>query len=182
MIPRAICSVFLGIAIAACSTVDIGVDYDHEEDFSAFQTYDWLPVEPEPTGDPRVDTPMLHDRFRYGIDRVLKEKGFQTSRSDPDFWVTYHLGVESKLDVQTVNQPYGRHGWARSVPETHVTEYDEGTIIIDIADAREKELVWRGVGTGRMPNTQRKPDEMTQRIYEVVDDILADFPPGAAAE
>ncbi len=33
-----------------------------------------------------------------------------------------------------------------------------------------------------MQNTQRKPDEMTQRIHEVVDDILADIPPGAAAE
>ncbi len=66
--------------------------------------------------------------------------------------------------------------------QTHVTEYDEGTIITDIADAREKELVWLGVGTGRMQNTQRKPDEMTQHIYEVVDDIPSDFPPGAAAE
>ena len=37
---------------------------------------------------------------------------------------------------------YGGRGWTMSVPETRVTEYEQGTFVIDIADAREKELVW----------------------------------------
>lgn len=60
-------------------------------------------------------------------------------------------------------------------------QYDEGTLIIDVSDARKKELVWRGVGSGRL-RKETTPEQMTQDIDLAVAEILAQFPPGADAK
>ena len=164
--------------LLACSTVKVTVDYDPEEDFTTYRTYAWLPGTPEASGDPRLDTPMVHKRVHEGIDRTLGNKGFEKADGDPDFWVAYHLSVERKIDVYTTNRLYGGYGWTVSVPETRVNEYDEGSLIIDVSDAREKELVWRGIGAGRLRRTpEQDPERQQQDIYQVVDEVLASFPP-----
>jgi hypothetical protein len=166
------------VAPLACATVNVSVDYDDQEDFTGYKTYAWLPGTPEATGDPRLDTLMVHQRVHEGIDRTLAAKGYQKAEAGPDFWVAYHLSVEKKIDVYTTNRLYGGYGWTVSIPETRVNEYDEGSLIVDISDAKEKELVWRGIGTGRLRETPREdPEEQKQVVYQVVDEVLADFPP-----
>ena len=64
-----------------------------------------------------------------------------------------------------------------SVPETRVAEYEQGTIVIDIADAREKELVWRGVAKGRISKTSPGPAEQRELFFQSARETLAEFPP-----
>ena len=52
-----------------------------------------------------------------------------------------------------------------------------GTLIIDVFDAAERELVWRGSGEGRV-NQARSPEDRQERIDDAVRKILRDFPPG----
>ena len=58
---------------------------------------------------------------------------------------------------------------------TTATEYTVGTLIIDFYDARQRELVWRGSGEGKV-NQARDPEESQERINQVVTLILQDFP------
>ena len=167
------------LLVTACGTVRVSVDYDPEEDFSVYRTYAWLPGSPEATGHPRLDTPMVHQRVREAVDGVLRGKGFTKVAEEPDFWVTYHMSVQGKVDVRTTDRFYPtRYGWTVSIPETTVDEYEEGTVVIDIADAREKELVWRGIGRGRMRRQAPDPEEQRATALQVANEILADFPPG----
>ena len=180
---RSLMIALLVAAIAGCSTISVTADYDPEEDFSVYHTYTWIPRNPQATGNPRLDTPMHHDRVREAVDRVLAQKGFRKVGDDPDFWITFHQAVEQKLDVRTMNSGYhsgyygGGRGWTMSVPETRVTEYAQGTFVIDIADAREKELVWRGIATGRLSKTPPGPAEQREQFFQVATEILVDFPP-----
>jgi hypothetical protein len=50
----------------------------------------------------------------------------------------------------------------------------EGTLFIDIIDANRKELVWQGLGTGALT---QKMDKKEERIKEIVNEILAKYPP-----
>jgi len=160
--------------------VSVTVDYDPEEDFSTYKTFGWLPERPPPTGDPRLDSPLIDSRVRRAVDSTLTARGFRKILDGtPDFWVTYHTGVEQKLDVYTMNRGYvNRWGYTVSVPETRVSQYDEGTLVLDIADARERELVWRGVAQGRL-RSQPTPDQTTAAVNEAVAELLKQFPPGS---
>ncbi|MEE9606914.1 MAG: DUF4136 domain-containing protein [Myxococcota bacterium] len=176
-------AILLSLAFgAACASLGVEVDYDPEEDFSAYSTFAWLPGRAPQTGDYRVDNPLIDARIRKAVEDNLTAKGF-VKRTDrrPDFYVKYFLAIEKKLDVYTVNRGYVDHwGYRISVPETRVREYEEGTLVIDIADAREKELVWRGVGKGRL-REQPTPEQTTRSVDDAVAAILKDFPPGGAS-
>jgi len=179
-IAHRLCHVLLvAVMLVACSSIRVTVDYDPNEDFSTYRTFAWLPEGPQPTGDYRVDNDLIDSRIRAAVRRSLRSKGFtQVLEGVPDFYVVYHLSIESKLDVYSVNRGYiDYYGWGWSVPETRVREYEEGTLVIDIADPRDKELVWRGVGQGRV-RQQSTPEKTTAEVNAAVAEILAAFPPG----
>ena len=48
--------------------------------------------------------------------------------------------------------------------------------MIDFVDAPARRLVWRGSGTRRL-SRDPKPERVTQRVNDAVDEILGQFPP-----
>lgn len=170
----------LGALLVGCASIQVNVDYDPERDFSAYRSFDWLPQLSKQPGDYRFDNPLVEKRVFAAVERVLVEKGYERVEDQiPDFYVAHFFTVEKKLDIYTVNNHYyGGYGWGISAPETRVREYEEGTLVIDVADAREEQLVWRGVGSGRLRG-KSTPEQVTKDIDEAVAEILARFPPGA---
>ena len=57
---------------------------------------------------------------------------------------------------------------------TSVNRYTEGTLTIDIIDAKKKELIWQGQGEGVLTKKTEKKDE---KIKEFVSKILEQYPP-----
>ena len=65
-------------------------------------------------------------------------------------------------------------GWNGYTNETRVDQYVEGTLNIDVIDARRRKLVWEGVAVGRVNQKQR--EERHAAINAVVADIFARYP------
>ena len=174
-----LCALLAGVAALACSTLRVSTDYDPKIDFGRFRTYAWLPDEPTPTGSPRLDSPLLHERIRTAIDRALEAKGFARTEN-PDFLVRFDLSSQRKLDVSTYNSGFYRgYGYWMSIPQTEVREYEEGSLIIDVIDRAEKKVVWRGIGQRRLrgEGAPTDPEELQKRADEVAAAVLKDFPP-----
>jgi hypothetical protein len=57
---------------------------------------------------------------------------------------------------------------------TYATSSTEGTLYIDLIDARKNELIWQGEGVGYLTENRR---EKEKRINEFVAKILEQFPP-----
>ena len=116
--------------------------------------------------------------MRAAVERELSAKSYRVVLDGtPDFYVFYHLSLERKLDVYTVNRGYvDEWGYGMAWPETRTRQYEEGTLIIDIADAKDKEVTWRGVGVGRVRRNPT-PEQTTSDINAAVADILKQFPP-----
>lgn len=183
----------IALGFTGCSTMTSHTDWDGNANFAGLKTYSWVPGQQPPTGNPRIDNnTLLDDRIRSTVDDVLQARGYTKTSSNPDFWVSYAAAIESKLNVTSmptygystpyyagryagpVGGGYGYGGWTGGT--TTITQYDEGSLIFDIADAKTKRLIWRGTVADAVDET-RSPAKKEQIIDKAVTKVFAEFPP-----
>lgn len=183
--PKAIWIVLLIATLSGCSTMQISSDYDASTNFVGLKTYNWIPEPKKASGDPRIDDPFIERRIRNAVDNQLAAQGYEKlAAGTPDFLVGYHVALDKKLAVSTMNEYYGvvvGPRWHHSTPrwygsETYVYDYDEGSLILDIIEAGSRKLIWRGFAIARV-DTTASAERKTKRINEAVQKILAQFPP-----
>lgn len=159
--------------LAACSSVDVTTDYDREADFASYATFDWAERHNPRDGGPSIMSSQLtHRRIQSAIERELRKKGIKNTDRQPDMLVAFHSGARERIDVERYGYRYGRWG-QRWGTRTRVDRYAEGTIVIDIIDARTRDLVWRGISKGVL----RKGDTPEELISESVEALFKEFPP-----
>jgi|SRR5690606_17810051 len=154
------------VTLTSCSSVRVNADYDKKANFDSYKTYAYLKS--------GVDQAEISDldkkRILYAIDETMTSKGF-TKSDNPDMLVSIFTQERERVDVY---QNYG-FGWGwGGMGFSNVSTSPEGTLFIDIIDARNKELVWQGQGTGYLTENVEKKDE---RALEFVSKILAQYPP-----
>ncbi len=66
-------------------------------------------------------------------------------------------------------------GYGSSYGSSLVYEYVETTLVLDVADARTNELIWRGWATGALDQNPT-PNEVQKFVSEAVEKILEEFP------
>ncbi len=166
--------------LAGCASVTIKHDFDPEYDFGTFKTYRWASAAELNPDDELARNPLVYRRVQAAVDKAFAAKGIKKIDSGkPDFVVVAHAGVEEKMQVHRSGRYY--HGWYDPFwgpygGRTHVSYYQEGTLVIDIVSWEKKELAWRGMGTGILKE-YRDSQKMQKDLNEVVAKILATFPP-----
>jgi hypothetical protein len=159
---------------ASCSSVRVNQDYDKNTDFSQYKTYAY-----QKSGIDKVTISDLDKkRILRSIDEVMLTKGLTKSET-PDLLINFFTKEHEKVAVNQFDSGWGfgwnygwnPYGWGTV---TSVTNYSEGTLTIDIIDAKKKELIWQGEGEGVLTKKTEKKDE---NIKEFVDKILAQYPP-----
>jgi hypothetical protein len=166
--------------VVGCARMRATTDYDADFDFSSLRHYAWLPAVPGQRTDPRVHNDLIDARVRAAVDRALGARGFgQVPEPEADFFVNYYLLLDTRLDVRTLNSSfgYGTHLWRSSAgTQTVVTEYERGTLIVDVLAAHERRLVWRGSTNARL-GSSTTAERRTQLINEAVETVMSRFPP-----
>lgn len=174
----------LALCLVGCSNLQVTTDFDPDVDFSNVRSYAWLDQRSGVEGENNPNS-LLDRRVRGAVDAELLARGLAIAdRQSADVLVSYHIGVEKKLDVNTIHSGYGYgSGWYGSrgrtyagYSETYVREYEEGTLLIDLIDPARNELIWRGSGQARVQQAST-PEEREKRVREVVGKVLAGFPP-----
>lgn len=147
--------------IAGCASARVTTDWDREAKFSGFKTYSWS----ENAQMRSLQQNSLFDkRLRAAVGRQLGAKGLHEVESGGDMLVAYHAGVAAKTDFQQTGY-FGR--------KVSVRQYKEGTLVLDILDGRNKQLVWRGTAAGEVT----KPGGSSEQLDKAVQKMFADFPP-----
>lgn len=166
----------LGLFIlTSCSSVYVNTDYDKKANFATYKTYAYNKTS--------IDKLEISDldkkRILYAIDAVMPTKGFSKSEN-PDVLINIFTKERERVNVyNNMGWGYGfgwgwGPGWGMGMGFTQTTTTPEGTLYIDIVDAKTKELVWQGIGTGYLTTNFEKKDE---RIAEFVAKILEQYPP-----
>ena len=126
-------------------------------------------------GDARLDRDSLFDaHVRSSVERQLTAKGFQkVSPDSADLVIRYHENTEHKVEVLAVDSVYEYE----PSYESRVIEYDEGTLILDIAEAGSKRVVWRGWARTNIDQALVDPQLMEKKIGEATQRLFERFPP-----
>ena len=60
---------------------------------------------------------------------------------------------------------------------TTVSEYTVGTLVVDIFNAKSKQLLFRGTASDELSD---KPEKNQKKLAKASDKMFKDFPPGSA--
>lgn len=171
--------ILLLFVFASCSSVRVAADYDRKADFNSYNSYAFYK--------PGVDKAEISDldkkRILRAIDAELSAKGLQKNET-PSLLVSIFTKERERVDVYNNNFGYGwgwnpwYYGGYGGVYGNSVSRSTEGSLYIDLIDAKTNELVWQGIGSARLI-TGNDIDARDERIKEIVSEILAEYPPGA---
>ena len=184
----AVLGLSLALGLGACTTANVGVssDFDHAVNFRAYKTWAWYPRQASDTegGPARGYESFTDQRIRVALEKDLTAKGLTEvdSKASPDVFVAYSVRVENRQNVSPgygYGYPYGGFGYGYGgfgYPYGGYGgnyTYKAGTVIIDIVDARRKELAWRGTGQAQLNNNSISEEE----TYRIVNSVLGNYPP-----
>jgi hypothetical protein len=181
-------AVALAVATSACTrSVDVRTQVAPDAGLAGRRTFWILPVPPRvaDAASAASDDPMLANSITnrvlvYELTRAFEGRGYTVDATNPDFTVAYYASTREKLNINDWNYGYGWRRWQRGYP--YVTEYTEGTVIVDVIDAATKELLWRGQGVSTVSSD---PAKYTAELQKTVTAILNKFPqasPSATAQ
>lgn len=181
-ITRWLVGAFVLTLLAACATGPrISAEADPRADFSQYRSYAFYsPLAVEKEG---YETPTTQ-RMKAAVRAQMEARGYAYSTGSPDLWVNINAYMERRTDVTSV--PYVDYGYYYSyrarryvaVPfwydRVDVYRYTEGTLNVDLVDARRNALVWEGIAVGRVANL--KPADRDARIDSTIAEIFARYP------
>ena len=169
------------IIATSCSPVRISSDFDKSAGFSSYKTYAF-------TNEAKT-IPLVNDitrsRILTAVESELAAKGFSKSADNPDVLIDIQLKGEEKTSAYatTNTTPYGygygyRYRWGGSFSTTTINydTYVEGTLFIDMIDAKTNQLVWQGRGTRTLDpdlSQQKKEDNINYAVKQ----IFTKYPP-----
>ena len=180
----AVTGLALAFGLNACTTANVAStsDFDHAVNFRAYKTWAWYPKQANDTeGGPAKGYESFTDqRIRDAVTKDLGAKNLTevASNENPDVYVAYSVRVENK---QQVTSPYGYgypyygygYGFGGYPYGGGAYNYKAGTVIIDIVDAKRKELAWRGTGQAQLDKNTITEEE----TYRIVNSVLGNYPP-----
>jgi hypothetical protein len=162
---------------AACGGVPLtaGADLDPGYDFTQFTSYTWDEPDDQPTGDPRLDNnPFFVHRLHSAIHWELATRGIEYNAEGPALAVHHHAVVRDRVDVYEADRTAG---YSTEYGEgTQVIQYEEATFLVDIADARTKEILWRGWAKLDLGTALENPEVMRDQIDVAIDKMFENFP------
>jgi len=184
----AVTGLALVLGVASCATtanVAATSDFDHAVNFRAYRTWAWYPKQANDTegGPARGYESFTDQRIRDAVTKDLAAKSLTevAGNANPDVYVAYSVRVENKQQIAG-GYPYSPYGYGYGgfgyggygYPYGgRAYNYKAGTVIIDIVDAKRKELAWRGTGQAQLDNNSISEEE----TYRIVNSVLGNYPP-----
>jgi len=176
------------LAFSSCSSVKITSDYDKTVDFTKFNTFEYYGWADESD---KILNRFDKERIEDAFGNEFRNRGLKNVEADGDMIVTLYIVAEQKTKTTATTTGMGGtyggygyggyyghgpgYGWGGGMTTTTYNEYDYivGTLVIDIYDAKEKQLIWESIATGTVDDN---PDSRDKRIPETVAKIMKPYP------
>jgi len=146
--------VVLGLLVSSAAVGQkTNIDWDRQANFSQYHTYMWQKS-------PHPAKGFWDQRIVDAVDQQLQAKGLTKVDSNPDVWVVYSNSIHEQKELVGTGYNYGPYwgwggGWGTpTVYNTWVTK--EGTLVVEISDAKEKYLLWRGSAIDSISDNSNK--------------------------
>src|SRR5215467_11435135 len=146
-------SALLLISSVVASAQQVEVNYNHNQSFAGYHTYAWVS-----NNQNQIQNSILAQTAKQDIDAALQAKGLQMveETQSPDLLVLANGGLRQ----QTSYSAYGMRGVGGGFGTISPEQSEEGTLIVDLHDAKTKSLVWRGIAQDTLSNKGGKNQQM----------------------
>src|SRR3979409_820257 len=182
------CTVLFLVALGTAFAQQVKIDFDHQANFSQYKTYSWQEIKPANS--------LWDARIKNAVDAQLAAKGWSPVDSGGDVAIVAIKTTQTERSLQTFYDGFGGGwgwprirgggaggGWRRfgggGMGEATTTEqdYKEGTLVVDMYDAKTKQLVWRGSAEDTLSN---KAANNEKNLDKGVAKMFKKFPPEPA--
>ena len=166
-------------AMSGCAVaIQGGADFRPDTDLSPYGTFAWGEPDELPTGDPRLDNnPFFVERLHDAIESEMGARGITLTDGKADLLVHHHASVRSRVEVYDVDRSAGYQA-GEYAPDSDVFEYEEGTFLVDIADGKSREILWRGWAQADIEAALSDPARMEELVGKAVAKMFEAFPGG----
>ncbi len=199
----AVLPILMLLFLSSCTSVQVISDYDRDVNFNGYKSYAFYK-----TGIDKAQISDLDKkRILRAIEAEMGSRGFVKSEN-PDILVSMFTKEREQVDIY--NNFGGGFGFGGFGPGfgfggfgpgfgfgrgfgfgpgfgfggfgggNNVSISTEGSLYIDLIDAKNRELVWQGRGVGTLNNI-KNIEKKEIRIKEFVSEILKAYPPNAVA-
>jgi len=166
------------LAAVACSGVKVQTEYDQAANFKGYHTYAWIPQQPGPEQAAAARDPRIREAVVRSVEGGLAAKGMTKAEPGqvPDLLVAVHGFATNRIDVRSYGYAYGPspYGFYPTLATggVEVSQYKDGTLILDLIDGSSKQLVWRGTATDTFD-----PGAEAKTISKAIEATLEHYPP-----
>lgn len=174
----------MGLIVAVgCAGQQVSTDFSPTVSFSQFRTFA-LVMPPSRAGEQ-----LLDQRVRNAVQAQLDAKGLTaTDREHADVFAGYGVVDKTHTEVYTYQDGWGWGGnlgwrfyrWGVAWPMTtqrQIETYTDGTVIVDLIDAKTKQVVWHGEVADVVNLPVSDPSRATHQINDAVAKLFEKFPP-----
>ncbi|MGA9963566.1 MAG: DUF4136 domain-containing protein [Terriglobales bacterium] len=172
----AACAAFFLGMLGAALAQHVQTDFDHQANFSQYKTYSWQEIKPANS--------LWDARIKDAVNAQLAAKGWTQVDSGGDVAVVAIKTSQTQRTLQTFYDGFGGGwGWRRfgggGFGESTTTEHDykEGTLVVDLYDAKTKQLIWRGSAEDTVSDNAEKNEK---NLEKAAAKMFKAFPPGSA--
>ena len=174
---------------SGCSTMKVISDKDSSEDFTQFKTFEFMGwADNSDQALTRFDKERIEEAFRA----EAEIRGLSPAKKDGDIIVTLFVTGEMKTQKSATTTttgmamaPMGRGmrgpgwGWGAgmTMSQSHTvineTNYLVGTLMLEIFDRKDKELIFQAMGTKTI---EENPEKRARQIPKMVGAIMQQYP------
>lgn len=181
----AICIATLVMALAGCGgrgSLEVRTMEAPDAGLSRFRAFRMLPGPTRRDGRPTTgtDDPMIRNSIanraiREEIVKAFQDRGYWLDEVNAEFAVAFYATAHAKLDVSVWDYGYPFDPrWLRdALPAQTVTQYAQGSVVIDVVKADTRVLLWRGEGKAEL---SPDPAENVRQLANAASAIVAKFP------
>ena len=156
------------VSIAA-QAQKIDVQYDKSLDYSKFKTFAW-------GGHDAVARPALAIAIAGAIEDELTKRGLTRVDDHPGLYIKMYGSVDQEMSFSDVDPLYGTAGippfqsayglWSNMPGGTPAVTVHKGELVVDLIDAGQKRLIWRGVAKEKLSDQRSKLVDQVNRAVE----------------
>ena len=173
------CSVLQGallVLAVSASAQKVKVEFDKSLDFSKFKTFTWAPRD-------AVSRPLLAAAIAGAIEEELTARGLQQVNEHPDLYVEMYGSMDSDMAVSYSDLYSGYGGippfdqsfmvWGAVPGSTTTVVVHKGQLVVDLIDASQKRLAWRGIARDNLSDNRGK---LVTQINTAVEKMFKKYP------
>jgi Domain of unknown function (DUF4136) len=155
----ALCAMLVCITSAVAIGQQVSVNYNHGQSFAQYHTYAWGSNNAN-----QIQNSILAQVAQQDIDAAMQAKGLQKVKESekPDLILTANGGMKQETSYTAWGMRGIGGGMGGITPQQNV----EGTLIVDLYDAKTQSLVWRGIGQDTLTNNGNKNQQIVQKAIQ----------------